>query len=143
MSDLWVTYDPPDDCQCWRNALCAHGWTWHLDDSEPPEPCSHTESWQPPHESLADAVRDLWSIRGRKAIACLVRERENEDWARYTGTTKAVYLLDRVPSGADDHEGLSDHDVRVLHVIERYPIARRTTARHDPDGRRRIAEEFR
>lgn len=132
---VWITYYAPDDCMCWRDTICTHGWTWQ----ERNPPCRHYESYDEIHESLADAIRDLFSVRGAKDIGCLLRD-------RFTDSTKThnVYVM---PAGAepfiDDHDVYEGDGPTPRWIISRYDIQTKTTARNDPEGHRAFAELYR
>ena len=135
--DVWVTLSPEDGCQCWRDAVCGHGWTWQ--EEEPP--CVHQDAYQDVHESFADAVRALYPIRGGWAIGSLLRERAPRDSDQWP-TTRAVYVMP-ADSGpfTDDHE--AEGGPAPLWIIHREPLLTRSTPRVDSGALRRMAGQYR
>jgi hypothetical protein len=132
METVWITFDTPPDCQCWRDALCSHGLTWQ--EEEPM--CLHIESYQDVQLSLADAIRALYSIRGQSGVGCLLRERDDN------GQTHNVFVMP--PSDqpyVDDHEGWYNRS--PSHVITRYRIGHRSKPHDDPKHVRQLADSYR
>mgnify|MGYP001442218123 CR=1 FL=1 len=82
--DVWVTYEPTNECMCWMDVVCLHGWTWQEDSA-----CSHRDGiMEDVHKSFADAVRNLFQIRGANAVGRLLRERFHND-----PRTMTVYVM--------------------------------------------------
>src|SRR5512139_517832 len=95
--EVWVIYRPQIGCMCWMDAICPHGLTW-----QPNGPaCIHEDDiLGDVHESLADAVRSLFSIDGRKRIGSLIRERFHDGSHR----TMTVYVMPPGGPWSCDHE---------------------------------------
>lgn len=132
MADVWVTYQPADDCQCWRDGVCSHGWTWQEDD------CNHRDAMiDDVHESVADAVRALFSVYGASAIGRLIRQRYSTSRPR---TTMRIFVMPASAHGqlADDHEAYGGPS--PLWVIERKKAAPRSRV---GDAERRFANGYR
>lgn len=129
--DLWVTYEPQDDCQCWRDALCAHGWTWQEDAT-----CNHRDAMMSDvHVSVADAVRDLFSIRGAEAIGCLLRLRYSTEPPRQT---MEWYVMPPGVALVDDHDAV-DGPAPVAVIVRKRPVPRSRVG----DKFRRFADSYR
>jgi hypothetical protein len=119
--DIWVTYQPEGDCQCWRDALCPHGWTWS--DVEERD-CHHTDDiLGDVHESLADAVRELYSIEGPAPIGLLLRQRYRGGAKRGTMTVFVMRPEDR-DLMVDDHEAA--YGPTPYRIIERKSMEKRS-----------------
>lgn len=141
VADVWVTYAAPVGCQCWRDAVCAHGWTWQEGDlTDGSDECRHYEWFGAVHESLADAVRDLFSQEGAEAIGCLLRQRYRD--GVHAHMTMTVFVM-RAGQGPfiDDHDATDGPTPLV--VISRYRLVKRSTPRDDVHEVRKVAALYR
>lgn len=134
MTDVWITYDVPPSCECWRDALCTHDWTWK---GEETDFCEHFESYEPVHRSLADAIRSLYGINGRSAIGSLLRSR----YKNGPGTHEVFVMPPISDPLVDDHEAAGGPT--PLFVISRYSLQERSTPRTDIGSARKWAAEWR
>lgn len=141
MTYVWVTYETPKDCQCWREVVCPHGLTWQDDIDS----CDHLEGFNRVCESFADAVREMFGWRGADAIGQLVRRKSRGDLGTYglpIGSTVEVFVMrERRPYTCNhDVEGVALDDSAPQWVIRRERVQERT---YPGDSLRRYAADYR
>jgi hypothetical protein len=135
MIRVWVIYDPGEDCQCWRDSLCSHGWTWQEDEGEGHRHLDFIPEYV--YQSLGDAVRELFWIDGADKVGHLLRERYH--LARPRGTHR-VWVMAPGSSLEDDHESASPG--RAIAVIESYGLLAPSRL-GDTAGHRAFANQYR
>lgn len=138
MTDVWVTYEARGECDCWRDAVCAHGWTWQEDGDD--EPCQHVDGYEAVHESFADAVRALFSLEGPEAIGPMLRVRFAKG-SPFPWKTHRVFIMRPGTLIIDDHK--AEGGPNPWRIIQREQFQPRSTPRHDLGMQREFASQYR
>lgn len=113
--DVWLIYEPGPDCQCWRDALCPHGWSWTEENED-----RHADAFGGAYESAADAIRETYGWRGFGVIGPLIRRRYSDSCL-----TRQIFIMPRgLERLADDHD--ASGGPAPLWIVQREGVTRRS-----------------
>jgi len=124
---VWVLYAAAPDCQCWRDALCSHGWTWQP--AEFGEPSCDLRDYidASVYVSFSEAMNRVIESSGPEAIGPLIRNRyTGEAINRGTARIRGVWVMPVETTREDlidDHE--ADRWVAPIAYVDRVRIAPR------------------